>query len=1222
MNDLKWFCVCSGLLLFLLIQGVFAYTGCPGDLTNTTVVAEYIFHEGAGSTTYNTGTGDGSGDATLTNGVAFSTDVPPANTNCGYSASIPSTGSGATTPALETAPNYDPLAGATNFTIMTWVKRQSASTASNQSARIVSDTSSTSLTNTTAGFEFRFSGSAGTLAVRINGVEVSTSVGGIAPNDGNWHHVAVVYDGTQPATNTLTRNVHFYIDGVQRGDGNTLTNATVAANTNRLTLGNSAVSRSVNNLLVGNLDDVRMLRSFAPSAVGDGKTNDVIRCYMNSKDDFEPPTITCPASVAVGTDPGECFASGVALGTPIISENCGAVTLTNNAPMAFPLGVRIVTWAAVDANGNSNTCQQMVTVTDTEPPNIICPPDITVVGDSGESYASNVELGQPTVSDYCGVTSVTNNASAHIPVGTNAVTWTATDAAGNSATCQQMVTVVDYAVAYPTATVSGDATICAGQSATIQTALTGSAPWILRWSDGMITTNWTSPCIRSVSPSSTTTYTVTGLTGAGYNGTSSGSATVTVNEPALIAGQPEGETVYAGASATFSATATGTGPLSYQWRKATWVGGAWVLHPGSGSLFIGFSTDNDVGDPASNDNQDINTGGRAWAVYNGGGAVSEAIRTFSAPLAVGETFGIDIDNGNNNGVIGLSLQDASGQNRLEFHHRGTSGGGYKIAVDGNEQDLGIPFTRAGLHVELLVTDINSYVVTITRYIDGSVYGPFTGTFGSGSAITRLRVFSAGAGDCGFGCNDFITYFNNFRVGAESDSAADAVYANGWPSGANGGSAFVALVGATESSLTISSTMSADAGIYKAVVNGICGDAATTSVASLLVIPVPDATIAVSNSVCPTFAGNRASVANAVPGAIYAWTLTNGLIEAGQTSRTLAWIAGASGVAHLGVTVTTIDGRTATGSRDVSLQCAPDATGLRGDYYNGQGFQVLRLSRIDSQVNFDWGRGSPDSLVGVDSFSVRWTGQLTAQFSETYTFTTVSDDGVRLYLDNQLLIDNWTDHTLSTNSASIALMAGRTYNIRMEYYDDMYEAVAKLFWTSASQPFQPVQFSLPPRVDSDGDGIFDDDETNVYHTDPNKADTEGAGISDSEELFQAFTDPRATNFDGTVMDVVVKNGSETNNALGRWQVEGIEIYAIDRRGYVEYQVLLPSANVYRLVVTGREQIGVSYRPSQFDLQTYVDGEYLGRQTLTATSASYGAVHYYTLSAVSKSRTRLS
>jgi hypothetical protein len=354
-------------LFALATDSALAYTGCPGDTTNTTVVTEYIFHEGSGSTAYNTGTGDGPGDATLTNGVAFSADVPPANTNCGYSVNFPSSGSGSTTPALETSSSYDPLAGATQFVIMAWVKRQSASTNNNNSARIVSDESSTTLA-TNSGVAFRFAGAAGTMALRVNGKELTTSVGGIAPNDGTWHHVAVVYDGSRPATNALTRHAHFYVDGVQRGLGvsNSTLNVSVSANTNRLTVGNSSVSRGVDNLLVGKIDDVRILRGFAPAAVGDGKTNYTILCHMMASDVFLP-LISCPESITTNIAAETCFGPPLNLGEPLLDGVCGISSVTSNAPGSFPTGVTLVRWTMIDGRGKTNSCLQTVTVIDPNP---------------------------------------------------------------------------------------------------------------------------------------------------------------------------------------------------------------------------------------------------------------------------------------------------------------------------------------------------------------------------------------------------------------------------------------------------------------------------------------------------------------------------------------------------------------------------------------------------------------------------------------------------------------------------------------------------------------------------------------------------------------------------------------------------------------------------------------------------------------------------------------
>src|SRR6185503_10384039 len=95
------------------------------------------------------------------------------------------------------------------------------------------------------------------------------------------------------------------------------------------------------------------------------------------------------------------------------------------------------------ADGNTATCTQLVTVTENTPPSITCPADINTTANTG-CTATGVALGAPTVSDNCaGVITVTNDAPAAYPVGVTTVTWTATDVAGNTATCTQLVTVTD-----------------------------------------------------------------------------------------------------------------------------------------------------------------------------------------------------------------------------------------------------------------------------------------------------------------------------------------------------------------------------------------------------------------------------------------------------------------------------------------------------------------------------------------------------------------------------------------------------------------------------------------------------------------------------------------------------------------------------------------------------------------------------------------------------------
>src|SRR5439155_26825291 len=102
-----------------------------------------------------------------------------------------------------------------------------------------------------------------------------------------------------------------------------------------------------------------------------------------------------------------------------------------------------------------------------------------------------------------------------------------------------------------------------------------------------------------------------------------------------------------------------------------------------------------------------------------------------------------------------------------------------------------------------------------------------------------------------------------------------------------------------------------------------------------------------------------------------------------------------------------------------------------------------LVRTDSVVNFSWGAGSPDPSIGADTFTTRWTGIVQPQFNETYTFTTTTDDGVRLWVNGQLVIDEWIDQAPTTWNGSISLKAQQRYNIEMDYYENGAGAVAKL-----------------------------------------------------------------------------------------------------------------------------------------------------------------------------------
>ncbi|NIA15915.1 MAG: hypothetical protein GWP08_17775 [Nitrospiraceae bacterium] len=158
-------------------------------------------------------------------------------------------------------------------------------------------------------------------------------------------------------------------------------------------------------------------------------------------------------------------------------------------------------------------------------------------------------------------------------------------------------------------------------------------------------------------------------------------------------------------------------------------------------------------------------------------------------------------------------------------------------------------------------------------------------------------------------------------------------------------------------------------------------------------------------------------------------------------------------------------------------------GLFGEYFNGIGLTDLVLTRVDSTVDFEWGVDSPDALLPADMFSVRWTGTVEPAYSETYTFYTNSDDGVRLWLDGELVISNWSNHAPTEDSYTTpsALVAGQQYTIRMEFYEYGGGATVQLSWSSASESKAIIASSfLTPGT---GEGEADYYEEGDWHYNP-------------------------------------------------------------------------------------------------------------------------------------------
>jgi len=144
------------------------------------------------------------------------------------------------------------------------------------------------------------------------------------------------------------------------------------------------------------------------------------------------------------------------------------------------------------------------------------------------------------------------------------------------------------------------------------------------------------------------------------------------------------------------------------------------------------------------------------------------------------------------------------------------------------------------------------------------------------------------------------------------------------------------------------------------------------------------------------------------------------------------------------------------------------TGLRGEYYNDSpnGAYPLNtpfagspvLTRTDATVDFDWGSDSPASQVNSHFFSARWTGQVKAPVSGSYTFTVTGDDGVRLFINGTTVINGWRDQGATPYSYTTTLSAGTLYNIELHYYEHEGDAVCRFLWSYPGQSTQTIPSS--------------------------------------------------------------------------------------------------------------------------------------------------------------------
>lgn len=138
-------------------------------------------------------------------------------------------------------------------------------------------------------------------------------------------------------------------------------------------------------------------------------------------------------------------------------------------------------------------------------------------------------------------------------------------------------------------------------------------------------------------------------------------------------------------------------------------------------------------------------------------------------------------------------------------------------------------------------------------------------------------------------------------------------------------------------------------------------------------------------------------------------------------------------------------------------CTLDAqSGLLGEYYNGTNFERRVSSRTDSKIDFNWDGVRPMPGVNETNYSIRWTGWLQAPQTGKYVFSARVDDGIRLWVNNARIIDAWGPHDMGAYSGSIQLEAGKYYDLKVEYYNGIFEGEIQLRWQLPDGSTKPVE----------------------------------------------------------------------------------------------------------------------------------------------------------------------
>ncbi len=203
------------------------------------------------------------------------------------------------------------------------------------------------------------------------------------------------------------------------------------------------------------------------------------------------------------------------------------------------------------------------------------------------------------------------------------------------------------------------------------------------------------------------------------------------------------------------------------------------------------------------------------------------------------------------------------------------------------------------------------------------------------------------------------------------------------------------------------------------------------------------------------------------------------------------------------------------------------SGLQGRYFNDHNFASLRTTRTDANVDFDWGTASPAPNTNADGFAVIWDGKIQSPGTGTYTFTTDSDDGIRLWVNNNGLFATpiVSNPTRVSRSGAVNLVAGQLYDFHVEYFDSLGDALCHISWSGpgasgivpASRFFRYSNTALPgpPTAVNDTATLLRGTSTTITVT-ANDTDTEGDLATSTVSIYsQPSKGAAVKNASGTI-----------------------------------------------------------------------------------------------------------